>query len=205
MHYGPYDPAPGSAALAGIAWQVVERPPGIVDPDAPVIQAWNYGETLNFTPPDDYWIHQVDASIQLPDSEGVYDLGIDFKAFDSNGSDIGSTGGFGYHVVLDETPPLPIAPWPASCKQGARATLRFLLIDNLSPAVRATVVIRRHHEVVKSLSCGWQATYRGRYSPTSRKSFVCRLPKGRYRFYVVARDQAGNVAEKQGANVLTVR
>ena len=203
MHYGPYDPAPGAAALAGIAWEVVGQPLG-AEPAGPVIQGWNYGEALNFTPPDDYWIERAAASFQLPDREGRYDLSVDFKAYDSNGSDIGSTGGFGYQVTLDETPPLTIAPWPASCKRGARVTLRFLLIDNLSPHVRASIVIQKNGQVVKALSCGLQPIYHGRFSPTPRRSFECRLPKGRYRFSVAGTDRAGNVATKLGANILTV-
>jgi hypothetical protein len=100
---------------------------------------------------------------------------------------------------------LTIAPWPASCKRGARGTLRFLLTDNLSASVIARIVIQKHGQVVKVLSCGLQPTYRGRFSPTPHRSFVCRLPKGRYRFYVAGTDRAGNVATKLGANILTVR
>jgi hypothetical protein len=36
-------------------------------------------------------------------------------------------------------------------------------------------------------------------------SFVCKLPRGTYRFYVYATDIAGNIATKVATNRLTVK
>ena len=104
--------------------------------------------------------------------------------------------------AADTIGPRTFAPRSASVKKGRRATLYYRVTDNASAQAAVTIHIRNSDGAVKKkLALGLKGTGALRH-----RSFVCRLPKGVYRFEVFARDLSGNAAEKPlGRNRLTVR
>jgi hypothetical protein len=108
-------------------------------------------------------------------------------------------------INLDTHGPVTRAPQPASVSRGHYVRLKYGAKDSLSAAGMFTIKIRnRSEDVVKVLNCGTQQLY----SPQPRehtKGFVCDLPRGIYRFYVYASDQAGNEQANVASNKLVVR
>ncbi len=105
-------------------------------------------------------------------------------------------------VAIDTRRPVPLANWASSVRRGSRASLRYYVSDRC-PGTFETVVVKvrdSRGRVVK------RATLR-EVSPnrSHRYGFVCRLPRGAYRFSVYATDAAGNQQTRVGVNRLTVR
>ena len=103
-------------------------------------------------------------------------------------------------VKIDTTGPVTLAPRRASVHRGAVVTLRYRVNDALSE--KAKVTIR-----VKTLGGRTVRMLRGtRTTNTALQSrFLCQLPRGTYRFWVYARDLAGNAQTSVGRNRLVVR
>ena len=98
--------------------------------------------------------------------------------------------------------PTTSAPRSASVRKGHSATLYYRVSDGQSAA--ATVVIRiktRSGAARKTLTLGMRGTGSLRHA-----SFTCALARGKYRFWVDARDYSGNPARRPlGHNWLTVK
>ena len=104
-------------------------------------------------------------------------------------------------TVADVLGPITHALAPASVKPGHTVVLRCRVDDARSAT--ATVAIRIRTAAgreVMILSLGRQATGRTLYG-----KFVCRLPRGTYRYVVTARDESGNAQRVSGFNSLTVK
>jgi hypothetical protein len=104
-------------------------------------------------------------------------------------------------VIVDTTPPTVKAPRAAKAVKGRRASLRIKPYDKLAGYVRLRIVIKTPGgKVVKQLRGGMRADNKVHYF-----RFQCRLDKGRYRFFVYAKDPAGNETPRPASNWLTVR
>ena len=106
-------------------------------------------------------------------------------------------------ISVDTKRPNPAGTKAASVRRGAKATLRYKIKDPAPSSGKATVriVIRKvGGKVVKTV------TLKSRPVGKSLKyRFVCKLQKGRYRYFVFATDAAGNKQTKVARNTLRVR
>jgi hypothetical protein len=106
-------------------------------------------------------------------------------------------------VLIDTRRPTPIAKWPASAVRGRPSVLRFYVSDPRPGSPTATVTIRishAHGALAKKFVLAAVKVDR-----TQNCIFVCRLPRGTYRFVVAATDAAGNPPTATAANTLVVR
>lgn len=104
-------------------------------------------------------------------------------------------------VTVDVVGPVTQAPNATTVRRGADAALRYRVQDSKSATARVTIVIRAcGRAVVKTLACGTRAV-----GVSLARSFVCRLPRGSYRFFVHAKDESGNPQRVVGSNKLVVR
>ncbi len=106
-------------------------------------------------------------------------------------------------VNIETTRPATKAPSAASVRRYATATLKYRVDDARpgSPTAAVTIKIKNSRgSVVKTLSLGTKSV-----NTSLSAKFVCTLPKGTYRFYVYATDQASNTQSSTGNNKLVVR
>jgi photosystem II stability/assembly factor-like uncharacterized protein len=97
--------------------------------------------------------------------------------------------------------PRTFAPTPSTVSRSAGALLRYRVTDAQSATATVTIKITDGDgRTVATLSLGRCAT-----AAQHVARFVCRLPRGAYRFSVYARDEAGNAQTRVGSNVLTVK
>lgn len=102
-------------------------------------------------------------------------------------------------VKIDSERPVTSAR-AASVRRGARVRLRYRVGD-LTPRAKVRIVVKtRAGGLRKTLRPGWRGTNAPRVA-----SWRCTLPRGRYRFFVYATDQAGNRQRTLGSARLTVR
>lgn len=102
-------------------------------------------------------------------------------------------------VKVDALGPQTTA-YAASVYRGHAVTLRYRVAD-LTPKATVTIRIKTLSGIThKTLSLGLKATNRA----LSRR-YVCSLARGTYRYYVYARDQAGNAQRRLGWAKLIVR
>jgi photosystem II stability/assembly factor-like uncharacterized protein len=106
-------------------------------------------------------------------------------------------------VMVDTHAPTTLAPSAASVKRGGTVSFKFKIKDPAPNAGWASLIVK-----IRKLN--------GKLVGTSKSARVdvnkalslpvhCTLPRGRYRFYVCAKDAAGNAQSKTGSNRLTVR
>jgi hypothetical protein len=106
-------------------------------------------------------------------------------------------------VRIDTRRPKPVANWTATVSSGHTASLAYDISDPRPGAPTADVTVRvltPAGHLVKKL--------KERGVPVNSRlvaSFVCRLARGQYRFYVYATDAAGNTQSRVASNLLTVR
>ncbi len=133
----------------------------------------------------------------LPDGDGPRTVCAQFRDEASNVVEIEAG------ITVDTKRPNPAGTKAASVRRGAKATLRYKIKDPAPSSGKATVriVIRKvGGKVVKTV------TLKGRPVGKSLKyRFVCKLQKGRYRYFVFATDAAGNKQTKVARNTLRVR
>jgi C1A family cysteine protease len=111
------------------------------------------------------------------------------------------------HVKIDTRKPITKAPYATSAVRGTTATLRYKVIDTRPGSPTATVTIKlknRLSKVVKTLG-----PYKGK-AVNKLLSATFKVPRtwkaGTYRFYVYAKDAAGNAqVVPVGSNRLIVR
>jgi hypothetical protein len=112
--------------------------------------------------------------------------------------DVQSAGGGGTTVA-----PKTVAPNAASVKKGKTATLKFRVNDSNSGAATATVAIQVKNaagKVVKTINAGAKPV-----NTLQSATFKCTLKKGKYKFYVTAKDSLGNAAGNVAFNTLKVK
>jgi beta propeller repeat protein len=103
-------------------------------------------------------------------------------------------------VTLDTGRPVPRAPRAASVSSGRYVGLVYKVTDALSPTAAVTIRVRTlGGHLVKVIRLGQRPTNR-----TLVRRYHCLLPRGTYRFYVYARDLAGNIQLKAARNTLFV-
>ena len=133
----------------------------------------------------------------LPGGDGPKTVSVQFR--DEAGNVVEAEAG----ISVDTKRPNPAGTKAASVRRGAKATLRYKIKDPAPSSGKATVriVIRKvGGKVVKTV------TLKGRPVGKSLKyRFVCKLQKGRYRYFVFATDAAGNKQTKVARNTLRVR
>lgn len=102
---------------------------------------------------------------------------------------------------FDTLGPVTKALQSVSVGRGARATVKFAANDRWSPKANVTVRIKTlGGRTVKSLALGFRSTNRGLSA-----SFVCTLRRGSYRYFVCAKDLAGNGQRTLGRAAFRVR
>lgn len=102
----------------------------------------------------------------------------------------------------DTIGPRTSAPHAATVRKGHVATLYYRVTDDQSASATVTIRVKTRAGTVKrTLTLGLKGTGRERHA-----HFTCKLARGRYRFWVDARDLSGNRAQTPlGHNWLTVR
>jgi hypothetical protein len=105
-------------------------------------------------------------------------------------------------ITLDTKKPTPTGTKAVSVRRGAKATLCFRIKDPAPNAGKANVKI-----LIRTFGGKLVKTVTFRNRPVAKAleyRFVCRLPKGSYRFLVYATDVAGNRQAKVARNTLKV-
>jgi len=104
-------------------------------------------------------------------------------------------------VHVDRVKPRLSAPYSLSGRRYTSVTLRFTVKDAWSPTARITFKVRRSNGAVA------QSTSLGKRATGSLQSVKVKLtaPRGTYRYYLYAKDLAGNTQYRVASNQITVR
>jgi hypothetical protein len=152
----------------------------------------------------------VVVNMTAPSAPGAYDYtAMGVRSTTNSGS--GQAASATYHIDVQSTAggggstgaPKTVAPNAASVKKGKTATLKFRVDDSNSGAATATVTIQVKNaagKVVKTINAGAKPVN----TPQSA-TFKCTLKKGKYKFYVSAKDSLGNAAGNVAFNSLKVK
>jgi hypothetical protein len=120
---------------------------------------------------------------------------------DAQGDPAYAAGEWMLYLALDTTGPATKAPHPVTVRRSAAATFRFKVRDEGSDADIVRIVVKqRSGKRVTSYLVGRTAINQ---LVTYRKKIV--LPKGRYRWSVMAIDRTGNAQVSVGRNALVVK
>jgi hypothetical protein len=104
-------------------------------------------------------------------------------------------------VSIDTLGPITVASRSASGTKGRYVTLSYRVKDVLSPLANVTIRIKSGSgTVVKTVTAKGVRTNRA-----LSKRILLSMPAGAYRFFVYARDLAGNTQTVVGSSLLTVR
>ena len=107
-------------------------------------------------------------------------------------------------VKIDTRGPTTAAPQPSTVVRGFWPALSYRAQDLLSPKADITIRIADHRGRTRQvIHLGWQRT--NQTHVTGMLVWRCRLPRGTYRYTVLAPDLAGNKQTKAGSNRLIVR
>jgi len=136
------------------------------------------------------------VDLPLPETQGTYALSILFR--DGSGNEFGPVT---VVVHLDKQAPVAKALGTSVVHRGKRVWLRYKVRDNMSPTADVTIRIKNARgAVVRVLK-----TADVRTGSKLAKRFVCRLPRGKYRYLVSATDLAGNTQKRASVGRLIVR
>ena len=119
---------------------------------------------------------------------------------DSEGNEVYAAGEMGLYLVLDTTGPATKAPYAVKVRRHGAATFRFKVRDKGSDADIVRIVLKKRGKRVASYLVGRTEIN----ALTSFKKKIC-LPKGRYRWLVMAIDRTGNAQVSVGRNMLVVK
>jgi hypothetical protein len=104
-------------------------------------------------------------------------------------------------VYIDTRGPTTTASCPASVVKGRTLKLTYKAKDALSPTCAVTLKLRKTNgDTVKTFSLGQK-----RSNVSGSYSFTCNLGKGKYRYYVYAKDLAGNAQTSVGSDAFQVK
>ena len=107
------------------------------------------------------------------------------------------------HVMIDTRRPTTRAARRVSVRRGRTAKLAYRVVDQVPSGGRATVTIRIRKSggrAVKTLRLA-----RRPVNVNLTAKFRCKLARGAYRYYVYARDSAGNSQRRVGSAAIRVR
>ena len=151
----------------------------------------------------------VSVDMTAPTTAGTYN----YTAWGVKGKPgAGQTGSGTYQITVQSSggggggttvAPTTVAPNAASVKKGKTATLKFQVNDSNSGATTATVTIQVKNaagKVIKTINAGAKPV-----NALQSTSFKCTLKKGKYKFYVSAKDALGNAAGNVAFNSLKVK
>jgi hypothetical protein len=131
------------------------------------------------------WTHRTSVTILAPaggGNDGAHT--IYYRSADNAGNIEAQKS---CQVNIDTVGPVCTAK-NASVKKGKRCTLHFAVYDVTSPQVQFTVKVKTSSGVTKkTVTSTWTSANSG-----FRWWFTCTLKKGTYRYYVYAKDMAGN-------------
>jgi len=120
---------------------------------------------------------------------------------DSQGNPAWAAGEWMLHMALDTTGPATKAPFAVKVRRFAAARFRFRVRDKGSCADTVRIVVKKMsgervaRYLVGQIEINHLVTY-------TKKIF---LPKGRYRWFVMAIDKTGNAQVSVGRNTLVVK
>jgi hypothetical protein len=101
-------------------------------------------------------------------------------------------------ILIDTRGPRTVAQGRVRAHRGRWARLRYILSDDLSTKLNVTIVVSRMGRNALAVPRGKQVT------GSHRWRFRCRLAKGKYRYAIRARDEAGNPQRPLGRSTLTI-
>lgn len=103
-------------------------------------------------------------------------------------------------LKVDNTKPRTTAPYSRKVKRYSYARLYYRANDSYSPSVHITIRIKTLGNVTKKIIYpGWKPTNKITY-----KNYMAALPKGTYRFFIYAKDTAGNTQYNVASNKLVI-
>ena len=123
------------------------------------------------------------------------------RYLDSEGKPAYAAGELGLYLALDTTGPVTKAPYAVKVRRSWAAQFRFRVRDKGSRADIVRIVVKKMNGkrvaryLVGRTEINDLATY---------KKKIC-LPKGRYRWFVMAIDKTGNSQVSVGRNMLVVK
>jgi hypothetical protein len=103
-------------------------------------------------------------------------------------------------VLIDMSAPVPLGLANATVVRGRKATLRYQVDDTYSPTAAVKIVVKQGTSKKLSFALGQRPT-----NAPQAKSFICKLPRGKYKWYVYATDLAGNPQATVAVKTLTVK
>jgi hypothetical protein len=120
---------------------------------------------------------------------------------DSEGNPAYAAGELGLYLALDTTGPVTKAPYAVKVRRFAVATFQFKVRDKGSRADSVSIVVKgRNGKRVARYLVGQTEI---NHVVTYMKKIL--LPKGRYRWFVMAIDRTGNAQVSVGRNALVVK
>jgi flagellar hook assembly protein FlgD len=103
-------------------------------------------------------------------------------------------------AIVNPKPPVPKALAAASVKRGKKAILKFRVDDQLWSATVTIAIKKAKGKTVKTIALGKRPA-----NAAGTASFTCKLPKGKYKFFVSATDLLGLSVAKPASSTLTVK
>jgi len=119
---------------------------------------------------------------------------------DSEGDEVYAAGEMGLYLALDTTGPVTKAPYAVKVRRFGAARFRFRVRDKGSEADIVRIVVEKNGKRVAGYLVGRTEIN----DPATFKKRIC-LPKGRYRWSVMATDKTGNAQVSVGRNILVVK
>ena len=119
---------------------------------------------------------------------------------DSEGNPAYAAGEHGLYMALDTTGPVTKAPYAVKVRRFGAARFRFRVRDKGSEADIVRIVVEKNGKRVAGYLVGRTEIN----DPATFKKRIC-LPKGRYRWSVMATDKTGNAQVSVGRNLLVVQ
>jgi len=119
---------------------------------------------------------------------------------DSEGNEVYAAGEMGHYLALDTTGPVTKAPYAVEVRRFRVAAFRFRVRDKGSEADIVRIVVKKRGKRVAVYLVGRTEIN----DPATFKKRIC-LPKGRYRWSVMAADRTGNAQVSVGRNTLVVK
>ena len=126
--------------------------------------------------------------------------GIVFHGVDAAGNEGAENS---IRIRVDTHAPWTIAPSAASVRRGRTVSLKYVIRDAAPNAGWASSTVRIR--TLRGKTVGTLPLGRVKVNRALTALWRCTLPRGRYRFFIYAKDAAGNAQSKAGSNVLTVR
>jgi hypothetical protein len=119
---------------------------------------------------------------------------------DAEGNIVFAAGEMGRRIALDTTGPVTKAPYAVEVRRFGAARFRFRVRDRGSDADIVRIVVKKRGKRVAVYLVGRTEIN----DPATFKKRI-RLPKGRYRWSVMATDRTGNAQVSVGRNTLVVK